>query len=431
MMKIGFVNFNQEEKSKVYKVLQLLRDHRAIDELGISRLRDAFSNKMFSGMSTLQGHAKYFVLLPSLYYQAQKKRYRNLQEVRDEIRRMEINLTQQLINGTPQEIRVGITGSDAIEEALRDNSKYVKYDPTYIYQNGMITYGMIKPQGNLYAAILEKSKMYADSARKFRSRPEDDEAGDSDDLSGCREYFATCGEKYDFSNSTDKISLELSSREARYIKSHIEQNTKSLLSYILTNELPIQATESDNINKDVFTQYELLNTLWKDCGMPSEILEPYRLSLDFSRFVYLLRIVYEWIYTERTEDDDYLEEIKKKWEGCINDPSFQHAAKVETISYIIDYFREEVSEASIIRFCKEGAERLTAYIQSPSPATLQNIMSLVINREKSVKGIKRSKLLHPEEYRGVRHGLASPLAYRWEIVSIMINEIRKGLNNGK
>ena len=61
-MKIGFVNFNTEEKKRVAKMMQLLQESEAIEELGIGRVRDHFSNTLFPGTSTLQHHAKYFVL---------------------------------------------------------------------------------------------------------------------------------------------------------------------------------------------------------------------------------------------------------------------------------------------------------------------------------------------------------------------------------
>ena len=70
-MEIGYINFGSEEKNNLYKVIQSIRDHHAIDELGVGRIRDAFSNLMFPGMSVLQGRAKYFVLLPSLYLEAE------------------------------------------------------------------------------------------------------------------------------------------------------------------------------------------------------------------------------------------------------------------------------------------------------------------------------------------------------------------------
>lgn len=39
-MQIGFVNFNTAEKKRVAKMMQLLQESEAIEELGIGRVRD-------------------------------------------------------------------------------------------------------------------------------------------------------------------------------------------------------------------------------------------------------------------------------------------------------------------------------------------------------------------------------------------------------
>ena len=43
-MQLGFVNFNTEEKKRISKMMQLLSEPGAIEELGIGRVRDHFSN---------------------------------------------------------------------------------------------------------------------------------------------------------------------------------------------------------------------------------------------------------------------------------------------------------------------------------------------------------------------------------------------------
>ena len=155
-MQIGYINFSQEEKNNLYKVIQSIRDHHAIDELGIGRIRDAFSNKMFPGMSTLHNRAKYFAVLPYLYYHAEKGQYNSVRDVRQRVLDLEIKLTRQLVEGCknldPRE-NYGITGSTMIEQAERNSSKYVKYDPSYIYWGGLVTYELVKTDGNVYQLI--------------------------------------------------------------------------------------------------------------------------------------------------------------------------------------------------------------------------------------------------------------------------------------
>ncbi|MDE6134259.1 MAG: hypothetical protein K2F79_01635, partial [Muribaculaceae bacterium] len=56
-MELGFVSFNQEALNRANKVMKLMQGQGAVDELGLGRIRDAFSNMMFPGMSVLQTHA--------------------------------------------------------------------------------------------------------------------------------------------------------------------------------------------------------------------------------------------------------------------------------------------------------------------------------------------------------------------------------------
>ena len=79
-MKLGFVNFSTEEQGKLRQVIQSIQEHQAIDELGLGRIRDAFSNKMFPGMSTLHNRAKYYAVLPSLFLEAERGSYKNVNE---------------------------------------------------------------------------------------------------------------------------------------------------------------------------------------------------------------------------------------------------------------------------------------------------------------------------------------------------------------
>ena len=71
-MKLEFINFSTEEQLKMHQVMQAIQEHQAIDELGLGRIRDAFSNKLFPGISTLHNRAKYYAILPSLFLEAEK-----------------------------------------------------------------------------------------------------------------------------------------------------------------------------------------------------------------------------------------------------------------------------------------------------------------------------------------------------------------------
>ena len=127
-MEIGFISFDQEALGQANKVMSMLRGQGAIDELGLGRIRDAFSNEMFPGISTLQTRAKYFLLLPALYSFLEHTGIGDAREAREKVREYEISLTRRMMEGeTPDTIK-GIIGA----ESLRNNEPYVKYDPARV-----------------------------------------------------------------------------------------------------------------------------------------------------------------------------------------------------------------------------------------------------------------------------------------------------------
>ena len=169
-MKLGFINFSTEEQLKMHQVIQAIQEHQAIDELGLGRIRDAFSNKLFPGISTLHNRAKYYAILPSLFLEAEKGTYKSANEVKAKVLNLEIKLTRQLLRGTEPANNWGITGSSVIDAAEAENSKYVKYDPVYIYYGALVSYGMILTNSNIYSLIYEKSKTIHKQPKKYISQ---------------------------------------------------------------------------------------------------------------------------------------------------------------------------------------------------------------------------------------------------------------------
>ena len=98
--------------------MQLLQESEAIEELGIGRVRDHFSNTLFPGTSTLQHHAKYFAILPSLYYHAahHSRKFNSTREVEKYIKEAEIQITRQLAEHNDGTSKLGITGINTYKD---------------------------------------------------------------------------------------------------------------------------------------------------------------------------------------------------------------------------------------------------------------------------------------------------------------------------
>ena len=59
-MAFGWIDFSKTERSKILSVLDLLGEKGVLDEMGISQIRDAYSDLFFPGTSTIQTRAKYY-----------------------------------------------------------------------------------------------------------------------------------------------------------------------------------------------------------------------------------------------------------------------------------------------------------------------------------------------------------------------------------
>ena len=405
-MQIGFVNFSQEELARKNKVLQMVRDQTAIDELGFGRIRYAFANMMFPGMSTLQRRAKYFAVMPSLYYQATKKNYNSVRDVRAQIVKWEIRLTDMLVKGAEGDVqKTGITGSSMLDKAINDPTKFVKYDPTYIYINGLRTYGMIKGDIDIYRLIFDRSKQVEQIKPKYKAS-EEGEMSDSEDLGGLMQFFSVSGEEYDFENG-DKLPLELTKREAEYIKNHITNSMKSmdsLLAYILRN------------NTDVLPEYDSLGNIWQN--MPedfSEFMKLYRMGQRFSHLAYVVQLRFNHIMAMFNEQEEEANDLQTKIEKIIDlyPSDFTHQA----IDDMLFFIRNRVTESTVITFCKRAVRLI-------EKRAWNDLDDLIVAREKAVKP-GRNKLRNPK-YKDEERDWPSMLSFRWnDIVYQVINEIRE------
>ena len=60
----GWVDFSTKDRNRIAAIMSQLREQGVLDELGIGVLRDAISDQLFPGLSTLQTRAKYFLFTP-------------------------------------------------------------------------------------------------------------------------------------------------------------------------------------------------------------------------------------------------------------------------------------------------------------------------------------------------------------------------------
>lgn len=404
-MQIGFVNFNTEEKKRVAKMMQLLQESEAIEELGIGRVRDHFSNTLFPGTSTLQHHAKYFVVMPSLYYHTafKSRKFHNLAEVSRYIKEAEIQITRQLSedeNGVLRNDLVGITGINTYKEALNDYNKYVKYDPAYIYGSGLVRYGII-PDTAVERLILELNKKHFTDPHNKSNLKSEDTTEDAGDMSGDKQVIKTCGKSYDFFNGKT-MSLALSEEEATFLKERILENCEgTMLTYLIDCKYDLPERIGYFDIEGILTE------------LNPDVVDVYKKSVLFSKLMHLIDWRFNYSYFDSFDntdeakvcDDEYnklLAEYKKE----INDKDAYNA--------LFDYINS--IDIMLTEFCKACYDAII----SGEPAA--RVDQLVKAREHTVKR-ERSKIGN-SAYKSQGRSKPIPNTFRWETVRTMVNEIR-------
>lgn len=70
----SWLAFSEDERRKVLDVVDLLGDRDTRDELGIGTVRDAIADLFFPGISTIQTRARYFLFVPWMYLDLERKK---------------------------------------------------------------------------------------------------------------------------------------------------------------------------------------------------------------------------------------------------------------------------------------------------------------------------------------------------------------------
>jgi hypothetical protein len=408
-MQIGFVNFNTEEKKRVSKMMQLLQESEAIEELGTGRVRDHFSNTLFPGTSTLQHHAKYFAILPSLYYEAayHGKRFNSVREVEKYIIEAEVQITRQLAEHEGQVSMTGITGINTYREALNDYRKYVKYNPTYIYGSGMATYGMV-PDTSIYQLILEISKTTADNPHNKRWLKGEDLTEDAqNEMIGEKPLILHSEQEYDFFNGIS-MPMTMTPAEALFVKKKILESPYcqgTLLHFLLDEKNQFVLT-------DDVTYYDLGFQL---SGIDEGTKDVYDKSVLFSKLIHLIDWSFNHAYYTSFGNDEQEEYCKQAFEKLFqyHKESLENSYKYRSL---FDYTRG--LDLWLTEFCESCYD----VILEKGTACLKELDGMVARRERTVKR-ERSKIGN-SSYRNKMRLDPGCNIFRWVTVRTMVNEIR-------
>ena len=129
----GWVATDAEQRRQMAEIVDHFRDSTTIDDLGLGGIRDAFSDTLFPGTSTLHTRIRYALFIPWLMQLAADRRS-SVTQMSAAFTRSEFQLTRSLLNGGEV---TGVIGRVAGADLQRTAS--------VVYWGMLVRWGVITP----------------------------------------------------------------------------------------------------------------------------------------------------------------------------------------------------------------------------------------------------------------------------------------------
>ena len=135
---LTWLDLTASDRDRMRQVLDLFKEQGTVDEMGLGSLRDALSEALFPGTSTIQTRLRYVLFVPWIYRQLEARRTA-ASNVPTQLRNAELDLIDPLLeNGSGQ----GVIGERARGSLARQ--------PSSVYWTALVRWGLFlheRPQG--------------------------------------------------------------------------------------------------------------------------------------------------------------------------------------------------------------------------------------------------------------------------------------------
>lgn len=374
--------------------LSLFKQQDTRDELGIGTIRDAFSDLLFPGTSTIQTRARYFLFVPWICKRVERRKVSS-HKVPDEVRRLEVKLIRAFRSGKDEK---GIIGKQA--------GRSLKRLPSTIYWGGLGVWRV-----RLFPGSRSEYFRHLDSFYRAQRRQEDGE----------RAYASRPNWHPGLPDPPDawlkKAALELREEEGAYLKDRIRSSVpKSLLAFLV-------GQRGVAVSSEFPWEHSAVGVL------PRHLRRQLTHARNFSEVMWGAPLLYNLMLAEQADRDGLRakhESRLKEWDDILQarQESLQHWAQELT-----DFWEIASKQTSVAIPAKRFVER---WIQLALQNTGQLVESkearqLIRHREREVKR-NRARLDNPRmrELWGGDAGTAQ-LDYRWGVAQDIIRDILQSL----
>ncbi len=338
MAQIGWIDFSPEHRERVSAVLDLLKPEGVVDELGIGSIRDAFADKMFPGISTIQTKAKYFFIVPYILYEYQLLSLARQKSKTPEkhLEEREYEVMWELAERYEHKVGCGVIG------ITKYKPEKIMRRPSAIYWHGLDVFGVIL-HGGLGVNSFLRSRMERAETLTSDIAQGDDAPHDDADV----DYINRFNLKIPFDKDwADNLTLDLTPEEANILYHRIREAGKELLIGVLLEE------------KELFANFEKTESFADFAKIASSgnklnqhIREMLTLAHDFSELMYGAHITYNCLLQENkfnnsAYSDEWSEWVENIGSNMIDynrfnpDKVFEHVHRVRrhTRQFVYDWW---------------------------------------------------------------------------------------------
>jgi hypothetical protein len=393
-LEIGWVDFSKGQRDKVLSVINLLSEQGAVDELGVGVIRDSFANIFFPGTSTIQTRAKYFLLTGYILSGLERDSGMTPERMINRLHAKELDLIEVL----KRDGEMGVIGGAA--------GKRLKRKPSEIYWSGIRTYGIFtggKMSLYDYARVVCLLKGRQQNIKSLGATREKDDRNDADDADAVESDISGGFWRLPRFNWEENLSINLTFGEAIFLKERIISSVPgSFLAWVLKNNY------TQFLGFQSFDQLAGIRNL-----LPEDIASDCLMAIEFADFAYGMHLRYN-VMLSREKDD----EAVQKWEAWRHE--MEQYARLD-LSNIL-FKRLNINNGPLIKFlfdCKN------AMLEKD----IQKLDKIILNREKSLKGEKRSKLYNASEFDYEGWVGIGKLQYRLPNAQNIVADIFKGLGD--
>jgi hypothetical protein len=407
---ISWLDYSEEDQRHARETIQFFSDKGTVDDLGIGTIRDAFSNALFPGTSIIQTRARYFLFVPWIYREAERR-------FPDRIAAKGSDLERRLIEALRE-------GGDRDGLIGRDAGPNLKTLPSRIYWAGLAVHGIFRAPGLTIAAYARRASRGSAPAETENELAErratwwDPEVPDPP-----ADFFRFV-----------PTNFELTRAEAEWLSERIlssdERGDRASLLSVLVRDLR---------RREALHEEENLWSLTPPPGTPDRLRNMIHHSERFSCAANGAAWLYNLMLAEKRSESgtatdatspEVCRESFRRW--CAWASSLELQRWAQESAAFRDTLRSTV--APIAGATQAFVERWSAIVANGNYEAIgdsENARQLILEREVQHKKAQ-ARLVNKDRLAAWRGESGTiPLSYRWPLVRRILNDIASGLGASK